>query len=94
MCYYINVVLSYWLGAYWGSGDDRVPAGPVGPCHQALKVEFIALLDVQEQAFGSDMCQDLHTFCKGRAMLQSDMTEWDVFRQLPGFLLEILLVIA
>jgi len=40
------------------------------------------LLDVQEQAFMSDVYIDFHTCCKGKVKRQNGMMEKDVFGQL------------
>ena len=53
-----------------------------GYVHPALGAKLIALLDVQEQAFGSYMCLNFHTCCKGKVKLPYGMMELDVFGQL------------
>jgi len=54
----------------------------MGTCFGGLKLEFIALLDIQEQAFAGDLKVHFHTGYKGRVMLKSGTMERDVFRQL------------
>ena len=75
----------------WGGGYDRVPEGHR---EQTLKIEFIALLDIQKQAFGSDIQIVFHTWDKGRAKLQHGMIYRDVLGQLLLSFLKVLLVIA
>jgi hypothetical protein len=47
-----------------------------------LKLKFIALLDIQKQAFAGDLKVYFHTVYKGRVMLISGTMERDVFGQL------------
>jgi hypothetical protein len=55
---------------------------------------FISLLDVQKQAFGGDICEHVHSFCKGRVKLPYGPMKWDVFGQLAFPLLQVIPVVT
>ena len=71
---------------------------PCGGCPaaagRALTAVCIALLDVQKQAFGGDICQHGHSFCKGRVKLPYRPLKRDVFGQLAFPLLQVLPVVT
>ena len=50
----------------------------------ALETKPVPFLNVQEQAFWSDVDLDKHACCKGTLKAQEHMKEGDVFGQLPG----------
>jgi len=59
-----------------------------------LRAVFIALLDVQEQTFGGNMGQHLHSFCKVRVKLPYGPIIRDVVGQLAFSLILVLPVVT
>jgi hypothetical protein len=72
------------LGKIPGNG---LPSG-------VLRAVFIALLDVQEQTFGGNMGQHLHSFRKGRVKLPYGPIIRDVVGQLAFSLILVLQVVT
>ena len=64
--------------------------------HPALEpgIEFVALFDIQEQAFGSDMYLNFHTWGKGKTKPPFGLRLRDVFGQLLPTAGEVEFVIA